>query len=228
MEKTDVDEALVYHAYSKEYSPIVGNQKLLEETGEYNNLHPCWTLLPHHTGEMLAPEEFVEKMIENGVCAVRVFPKTQNWTLSEWCAGHLLKTLEVKKIPLFVDFEETDWNQIYSLCIGHTDLPVVLTGAPFRFSRKIYALFSETSNLYIDTSLFQLHCGIEEVCTKFGADRLLFGTAAPHFDHGPSVMAVRYARISEEEKAMIASGNLCNLLGIEKDLIEDNKRRKDL
>jgi len=44
MEQAGVDEALVYHALSKEYNPAVGNRKLSEETGEHNNLHPCWTL----------------------------------------------------------------------------------------------------------------------------------------------------------------------------------------
>ena len=88
----------------------------------------------------------------------------------------------------------------------------MLTGVPFRLSRQVYALLAETPNVRVETSSFQLHGGIEDVCAKFGATRLLFGTAAPHFKMGPSVMAVKYAGISDNEKAMIAAGNLHNLL----------------
>lgn len=212
MEQASVDDALVYHALSKEYSPVVGNGKILEQTSEHDNLHPCWTLLPHHTGEVPPGADAVKRMMGMGVRAARVFPKAHNWTLSEWCVGDLLRALEEVAVPLFIDFDQTDWNQVYSVACEHPGLTVVLTGAPFRLSRQVYALLAETANVCIDTSHFQLHGGIEDVCAQFGAHRLLFGTAAPHFSMGPSVMAVKYAGISEEDRAMIAGSNLHNLL----------------
>jgi predicted TIM-barrel fold metal-dependent hydrolase len=120
--------------------------------------------------------------------------------------------LEAQAVPLFLDIEEADFGQIHSLCNEHPRLPVVLTRAPFRLSRQIYALLATTSNLQIEMSCFQLHGGIEDMCARFGAGRLLFGSAAPHFAPAPSVMAVRYAAISEDERAMIAGGNLQRLL----------------
>ncbi|MCD4657101.1 MAG: amidohydrolase, partial [Planctomycetes bacterium] len=179
MKQAGVDEALVYHAFSKEYNPGVGNQRLIEEIGDQKNLHACWVLLPHHTGEMSPPEKLVDELMQNGVKAVRFFPKIYNWSLAQWCAGKLLHALEDNSIPLFIDIDETDWNQVYSIASSHPKLPVVLTNATFRFNRQIYALLAETSNVFIDTSYFQLHQGIEDVCKKFGAKRLLFGTAAP-------------------------------------------------
>ena len=144
----------------------------------------------------------------------KVFPKSQNWPLSEWSAGKLLATLEERPIPLFLDFAETSCDQAYALAMAHPGLPVVLTGWPFRLSRLVYALLAETENLHFEISSFQLHGGIEDICAKFGAKRLFFGSAAPHLDAAPSVMAIRYARIPEEEKAMIAGGNLRALLGL--------------
>ena len=154
----------------------------------------------------------MRKMMKNGVKAARVFPKMYNWSLAEWCAGKLLQALEDNSIPLFIDIDETDWNQVYSISSNHPKLPVVLTSATFRFNRQIYALLAETLNVFIDTSYFQLHQGIEDVCKKFGAKRLLFGSAAPNFNIAPSVMALRYAAISDEEKSMIAGENLRNIL----------------
>ncbi|MCK4655343.1 MAG: amidohydrolase family protein [Candidatus Cloacimonetes bacterium] len=213
MKRSNIGKALVYHSFSREYSPVLGNQKLLEEIGKYKNLYPCWVLFPHYTGEMPVPEELINVILEKGIRAVRIFPKTHKWSLSEWSAGVLLKILEKRSIPLFIDFEETNFDQLNSVCSGHPNLPVVLTRAPFRLNRDIYALLSETSNLYIDTSFFQLYYGIEDVCEKFGANRLLFGSATPFFDPAPLIMVVKYARISKEEKAMIAGGNLMQLLG---------------
>ncbi|MCD6217439.1 amidohydrolase family protein [bacterium] len=214
MKQAGIDGALVYHISSKEYSPTYGNNWILDEVADYGNLYPCWAVMPHHTGEMPPPVEIVESMLENGVRTVRVFPKTHNWSLSEWSCGTLLSVLQERSIPLFIDYNETSVDQIYGLCKQHTGLAVVLTGAPFRFSRLIYALLSETSNLYLDTSMFQLHGGIEDVCAKFSARRLLFGTSIPLFNPEPSVMAVQYAGISDEEKSMIAGGNLLKLLGV--------------
>ncbi len=64
MEQAGIDEALVYHTFSKEYSPTVGNQMLLKELEGHENLYPCWVLLPHHTGEMPSPDKLVEEMME--------------------------------------------------------------------------------------------------------------------------------------------------------------------
>jgi predicted TIM-barrel fold metal-dependent hydrolase len=213
MERAGIDEALVYHARSREYSPAIGNRRLLEETAGREHLHPCWTVLPHHTGEMPPAGTLVEQLAENGVHAVRAFPRTQNWPLDEWAAGRLLSALEENAVPFFIDLAETDFSQIHSLCHMHPRLPVVLTGALFRLSRWVYALLAETPNLHVETSSFQLHCGIEDICGRFGAGRLVFGTAAPHFSGAPSVMAVKYAGVSEDEKSKVAGGNLRDLLG---------------
>jgi predicted TIM-barrel fold metal-dependent hydrolase len=225
MKKAGVEEALVYHSYSKEYHPAVGNQKLLEEITGLDSLYACWTLLPDQTAEMPKPEKILNDIAEKSIAAVRVFPKTQNWSISEWSAGHLLQELEEMAVPLLIDLEETGWDQLFSLCAKHPDLPVVLTRVPFRFSRHVYALLAETSNLYIETSFFQLHGGIEDICAKFGAGRLLFGTASPFFDPGPSVMAIKYAEISEEDRARIAGGNLHELIktSIEKRSLQRRK-----
>ena len=212
MNQAGIDKRLVYHSYAKEYDPTTGNQKLLDEITEHKNLYPCWVLSPANVEGKVTDEKLVDEMTGKAVPAVRIFPKTQNWLLSEWSAGHLLNVLEKRAIPLFIDNEETDYSQLYSLCTKHPDLPVVLTKVPFHLSRQIYALMAETSNLYIETSFFQLYRGIEDICSRFGAQRLIFGSAVPYFSSAPSVMAVKYAQISEADKRMIARENLHRLL----------------
>ncbi|MCK4653317.1 MAG: hypothetical protein KAU01_02610, partial [Candidatus Cloacimonetes bacterium] len=74
MKRSNINKALVYHSFSREYSPVLGNQKLLEEIGKYKNLYPCWVLFPHYTGEMPVPEELLYVILEKGIRAVRIFP----------------------------------------------------------------------------------------------------------------------------------------------------------
>jgi predicted TIM-barrel fold metal-dependent hydrolase len=210
--RAGVEAALVFHASSRDYDAAFGNKKILEAVAGHEALHPCWVLLPPHTGEMPVPKALLGEMNENGVRASRVFPRKHNWPLAEWASGPLLDALEAESVPLFIDFGETEWNQVHSLCSAHPRLPVVLAGASFRFSRQVYALLASVENLSVEISSFQLQGGIEDVCKRFGAHRLLFGTDAPDFDPAPTVMAVRYAGISEEEKAMIAGRNLARLL----------------
>ncbi|MCK4337632.1 MAG: hypothetical protein KAX11_06795, partial [Candidatus Aminicenantes bacterium] len=64
MKKAGVEKALVYHSYSKEYHPAVGNQKLLEEITGLDSLYACWTLLPDQTAEMPKPEKILNDITE--------------------------------------------------------------------------------------------------------------------------------------------------------------------
>ena len=122
MERAGVDEALVYHAFSKEYSPAVGNRRILEEINEHDNLHPCWTLLPHHTGEMPPAEDLVAEMTSLGVRAARIFPKTHNWTLAQWSAGGLLKP----------------WRELPSRCLSTSTRPIGIRPIPFRVNTRTW------------------------------------------------------------------------------------------
>ena len=208
--RAGIDQALVYHATAKESGPTAGNRKLLEELEGFPDLHPCWCLLPHHTGEMPPGKELVAEMIEEGVWAARIFPRTHNWSLSEWCSRDLLAALEEAALPLFIDLHETSCDEVAALCERHPGLPVVLTAAPFRLSRLVYALLATRPNLYLETSSFQLHGGIEDVCKRFGPGRLVFGTDAPRFQtiqgHPPELEPHQALFILEPAHGLAAGG----------------------
>jgi len=210
----DVGEALVFHALAKEYAPAVGNGRLMDEIRSRENLHPCWVLMPHHTGEMAEPEAMVEEMQREGVRAARMFPalSLQHFGLDEWACGPLLRTLEMHRIPLFLDLDQTNWEELHTLCDHHPELPVVVCNVTYRIARRMYPLLETFEHLYVELSGYLGHRAIEAVCRRFGADRLLFGTRMPFFTPAPPVMLVRYANISDEERRQIAGENLRELL----------------
>ena len=79
-------------------------------------------------------------------------------------------------------------------------------------NRRLFPLLEQYPNLYIETSYYVVHRGIELICRHFGAERLLFGTGLPQRAPGPAITALSYSQISDQERALIASGNLRRLL----------------
>lgn len=209
-----IDDALVYHSLAKEYNPTFGNQLLAESTRGVANLHGCWVLLPHFTGEMPPPSDVVKAMIENGIKAARLFPggSGQAFSLSSWSCGDLFVTLEEHRIPVFIDKDLIEWDQVVTLCKAYKKLPLVLSEVWYKDNRYLYPLFEQFPNLYISLSRFIGHQCLEDICQRYGAGHLLFGSKMPVFTPGPVLSMITYAEISEEEKADIAAGNLRRLL----------------
>lgn len=191
---------------------MAGNLAVAEMAARRQWLEPCWVAMPHHTGEVPPPEELLSEMRKRGVKAVRLFPSLQNWLLTDYGAGELLAALESAQIPTLVDFEQTDWDRIHQLCSAYPGLPLVLLRVGYRIDRQVYPLLERHANLHLEISGYQVHHGIEEISRRFGAHRLLFGTALPSFEPGSAVAMVTYADLPFEQKQLIAAGNLESLL----------------
>lgn len=211
MDYCGIREALVYHSMAREYAPTVGNEMILEEAAE-RPLHPCWVVMPHHTGEMWAPDDLYIRMKSKGVRALRAFPVAHSFRLSDWCAGELLEMIEGNRVPLFLDMDQTNWEDVASILKSHPRLNLVLLKTSYRIDRMLFALFEKYEGLRIEAATYQIASGIEEICRRFGAGRLLFGSGLPFTEAGPSIAQITYAEISDEEKALIAGGNLRALL----------------
>lgn len=210
--------ALVHHGLGRDYDPAAGNAALLRElaaapagSGE-PELVPCVTLLPTHTEEFPPPEEHLRDLIRRGVRGARLYPRSHNFSLEEWCAGDLLAALERHRLPVSVDLAETDWPTLHRVCAAHPALPVIVTRVNYRHERFLYPLLKQHPALHVESSFFQGHRGIEEVGDRFGPHRLLFGTGLPFFEiGGPIVMVVR-ADVGDDARRAIAGGNLRRLM----------------
>lgn len=206
-----IRRALVYSALSKELHPVEGNKAVLEEV-DGTELVPCWSALPATTCEMGSPDQFIKQMRRCGVGALRLFPSTHFYDLSEWCMGTLYEVLEADRVPILVEMAETNFNQIASALQAFPKLRVVVLRPSYRIDRMLYPLMERYEHLCVDTSNYVVSGGIEEVCRIFGSHRLIFGTALPFFEPGAAVSSVTYAEIDDEDKQAIAGGNLDNLL----------------
>ena len=210
----NIDSALVYHAMEKEYDPAVGNRRLCGEIAGDANLFPVWALQPHYTGEFDPPEKLLPAMKANGVKAVTMFPKEQAFSFAEFTCGEIFRMCEDHRIPLLIDLDElggiaaVDW-----LCAAHPQLPLVVTNVSYRMDRDLYPLMDKYRNFSIEIAGYKPFNGVEHICRRFGAERLVFGTGMPESSGAAAVGLLVYADISDGEKNLIASGNLKKLLG---------------
>jgi hypothetical protein len=212
MDRVGIARALVWHALGKEYDPPVGNELLLKELQGYPRLVPCWTLLPHYTGEMPPPRLLIPAMRESGVRAVRLWPVLHRFSLEAWNCGELLEGLAQARIPVFLEMDQTNFDQVARLLAAYPSLPLVLTRVTYRFGRHLYALWERFDNLYVEISYFQGNDAIVDVTRRFGAGRLLFGTGLPHYAAGGPMAMVMLTELAPQEKQAIASKNLEGLL----------------
>ena len=214
MEHYGISKALVYHSLAREYSPMVGNAMLMDEIQKYPEFYPMWAVMPHHTNEFYTPSELKEKLRINNVRAVCIFPgvSEQFFSTENWICGELFKMLESCKIPLFAGMTQLGFSEIARICTEYPGLTIILTDLSYSIDRNLYGLLGSFKNLNIEISGYKVHNGIEEICEKFGADRMIFGSKMPEFSGGAAVSMVNYARISDKEKQMIAHENIEKLL----------------
>lgn len=213
MKSYGIEKAMVYHSIAREYDPMTGNRVLLEEIKNYPELMGVWVVLPHDDGGFPEPSELKGMMKENNIRAVRMFPGESSYSFSNWCCGDMFSMLEECRIPLMIDQRQVSWDQLQGVLSSHTELIVIITDVHCGSSRNVYPLMKQYKHLHLETLGYKDVNGIEDMCSRFGAQRLIFGSGAPFYSGGSAVGMLSYARISNEEKTMIAGGNLEKLLG---------------
>ena len=217
MEYLGISDALVTHRWASRWSPRLGNEKLDETIAPYPNLYPCYVALPPTTGEIAPPAEFARAVKANHG-AVRVCPSDHQWRLTDWCAGRLLEALEAEGIPILVAMQQTSFDDIAAVLERYSGLSIIVMDTSYRINRTIYPLFARYPKLRLEIHSYQIPWGIEDVTERFGPERLVFGTGLPESDGGGPISQVIYSPLPEEQRALIAGGNLRRMLGIEEGL----------
>ena len=209
-----ISRALVYHSMARENNAELGNRMLAEDISGMNNLLPVWIVMPHHTEEFINPRELPGKMKAAGVKAVRMFPseQEQNYGLNERNCGELFSMFENHEIPLLIGKDQMSWDELCAICERHKNLKIILCNLTYSMNRNLYPILSLHSNIFLETYGYKVQNGIEEICRLFGAERLIFGSGMPRLSGAAAVSMITYARISDEEKKLIAYGNLDALI----------------
>src|SRR5690242_16048334 len=223
MDACGVDQAVVYHVVAKEHAPWPGNELLIHDLAGHPRLLPAFVLIPPFTGEQPPLPELLDMMNAYDVGLVRLFPASSldghRFAMREWCIGPVLTAMEEAAVPVAVDFSlfrrgEPPWDDVFEVCSKHPDLQLVLTDVQGRNNRSLYALLDRFPNLFLCTWGLNVHCGVEDITAKFGADRLLFGSNSPSRSMAAGRFVVDHADIAAEQTNQILGGNALRLLRI--------------
>ena len=212
MDYFGISEAVVNHQTALSGCAVLGNRLLMDLVGGHPNLHPAWVVLPSHTGEMPAERDLVKQMLDEGVKLARVLPG-KNWIeFKDWALGRLFEALEGQPIPLVVDVDEVSWDDIHQVCTRHSELNVIVTGHCGR-PRNAFAVVRACPNVHLDLTGFYNGHLVEQLCENCGAKQLVFGSRMPERTPGCLMNMLARAEICDEDKRMIAGGNLQRLIG---------------
>ena len=78
--------------------------------------------------------------------------------------------------------------------------------------RYFRPLLEAYAHLVIATSRYECDGAIPELCARYGAQRLVFGTGYPDVPMGGAVLALLHCGLPEGDVVAIAGGNLERLL----------------
>jgi predicted TIM-barrel fold metal-dependent hydrolase len=222
MDRLGIDTSVVFHIVAREHAPRIGNELLLEEIAQHPRLMPAFTLLPPHTGELPDLPDLVAQMTEHGVRFTRIFPSSSlaghRFALREWCIGTLLDALEECSIALGVDFSlfrrgEPPWDDIVEICTHHPDLRIALMDVQGRNNRNLYALLDRFENLYVSSGGLNVHAGLEDLCARFGAERVFFGSGTPRRSAGAARFVIERSGLNPAAQAQVLGDTARLLLG---------------
>jgi predicted TIM-barrel fold metal-dependent hydrolase len=209
-----IGEALVYHTVAATYDAATGNARLLEEIAGSSRLHPCFVLDPLESGEHGDPATLGERLVADGVRAVRTFPRDHAWSLAGCEARLLAETVASAGLPVFVDLAQTDWIDVDVLASAVPSLQIVVCRVGYRDLRRLLPLLQRHPGLRCDLSYFAAHEGVEEIVARFGSSRLLFGTGMPECESAGALARLTFADVTAADADAIGHDNAVRLLGL--------------
>lgn len=226
MKRLGIKNALTYHITAKGYQSVYGNERLIEEIGETDELFTSWVLVPDEEEMGCSPSQFVIKLQENNVKAVRLFPASQSnaavstrYAFSKWFYGDFMEALKKDRVPVILSFNphrraEPEWDKIFTVASEYPNLPIILTDVFTRATWSLVKLMKLKSNIYVQTTGLCLQRQLEYMVNKLGPERFIAGSNYPDMHLGAMIAQVYLANMTYEQKKLIAGDNARCLMGI--------------
>ena len=212
MERCHIEKAVAYHSIAKEGEMKAGNLELINLTEGDDRFIRQWCAMPSAFGEFMSTEELFAGMKEYNVTSLRLLPKTCGYSLRPYALGKMMAAAAECKVPVFINLEELDAEALYALCKDYPDVNFIVGNTAYRMNRYFGPILESCSNFYVATGNYVSHTGIKTFCEHFGAEKLIFDTGLPTGSATAAVSLISFAEISQEEKQLIASGNIERLL----------------
>ena len=214
MARLGITSAIVRHQSTYDAGPIIGNEAVLDATDDDDALLPACFVTPDGFEPDFDPVKAVDEMLQQGVRVCWMDPKAEHFSLLPWCSGRLYEILQSRRVPLIMDYQMVEADDLDIILSHYPDLRMILVGVPrLGRNRFVYPLLRRHRHLYICLNqTYSVHCGIEDLCKTFGPDRCVFGMGYPYAESGAAITGLNYASICDETRETIAYRTIERLL----------------
>ena len=211
-----IDGGLVRCLYSSTTGVEYGNSCVKNEISKRKtqDWYGVWAVLPPYTDETPKPADLHKEMKENKIGAVFIDPVSHRYILDPLSMGEVFEAVQEQRIPVILSTCcGVPMEKIYGIMKDFPQMTAIINdGDCWPNGRKLYPLLANYKNLYLDLSYVMDAGGVEDMVSRFGAEKLLFGTGFPSRYTGSMLSVVRSAQISDGEKELIFGKNLERVL----------------
>jgi len=208
--------ALVRHEQSAYYDAMYCNRRLVKEIAPHRDrLYPCWTVLPHQSGDFPDPQSLVGQMKQEGVCAVHLQPARNAYPIHQDVLGPLAEELNNCQCLITVTLADlgTSYQAATEFCRIFSRCPVLIAESTWSQWRLMTAIMDASPNAHMELHNFQGNRALEWFSRRYGIKRLLFGSGLLRRSAGAARGYVDWALLPDEEIAQFSGVNLKQLLG---------------
>jgi len=214
MDRLGIARSLAWNVEATQGNPLAANRRLLDEIAHTpaatGRLIPAMAVSGVIAYERDGIEHFAAQMAEGRTRALRFVNVGGRLTL-EQCAPVLQAVRHLKPFIL-VKWGETPARDILDFAALFPDIPLVLTDLIWPCAIGAFDAMRQRTNVLMETSWWHTWEGVALAVKHFGAERVLFGTGF-RCHNSAAIAALVRAEISQEQRELIARGNLDRLTG---------------
>jgi len=221
--KNNIVKAVLSNTLSFSYDWNTGNIDLLsfKKLSLNKNIFFGLVLTPDVFHQFVF-SDYMKNAYKNNTRLFRIFPKSHLFYMNDFYMRKIYKAMAGVNFPLMLDLKELDitGNKYFAIddlkvLLGENKkLPVILETSlkQCMFNRFYFPLMEEFENLYLEVSGMLLMDQIEHYVSKFGSERLIFGSNFPNTSLEVNTSRIESADIDESAKENIGGKNITRLL----------------
>jgi len=216
MNKMGVDSVITAPWSGISLDGIKGNEESLYAAQKYpGRFYGYITCNVNHKEDLAAWKEYCEKYPDVFV-GIKPYPPYQKFDYSDDIVKPWFEYANEHHLPALIHAESIgDINMVEPIVGKYPNVTFILAhaGSSFATARRGIKLAKEYENVVLEITYTTTGRGmVEFLVENVGADRVLYGSDSPMRDPVPQLAWVCFAKISEEDKKKILSGNIKRIL----------------
>ena len=216
MDRSGVDRALVRHGNFKLLGAEAGNRELAEMLARDGSgrLYGVWCILPEQCPELPRGDEFFAAMKRHRIRALTLYPDDHLFVPCRLSIGRVMDAAAERRIPVLFEAAHNDWSKIYAFVREFPRNRIVIyeCWGKWGHDRQLRPLLENCENVFYSIGGYQVPEGIRDLVELYGAERILYGSGFPRYNHGTGMLQLKHGGMTDGDVARIAGKNLEKML----------------